>query len=140
MVRMRSPVQIRMGAPEFRDCLMTLRQSFYLISVFGLPKRFLITLPNTANNTAMPYSLPHFSLLRPRKYGKQYGYSHTVAVFISEKRHFYRRGIQIYIIITPEISDARQAPIATVRSDFSKNPKMSDTTNPISAEIYEPVA
>ena len=74
------------------------------------------------------------------EYGKQYGYSHTVAVFISEKRHFYRQGIQIYIIITPEISDARQAPIATVRSDFSKNPKMSDTTNPISAEIYEPVA
>ncbi len=139
MVRMRSPVQIRMGAPEFWDCLMTLRQSFYLISVFGLPKRFLITLPNTANNTAnntaMPYSLPHFSLLRPRKYGKQYGYSHTVAVFISEKRHFYRRRIQIYIIITPETSDARQAPIATVRSDFSKNPKTSDTANPISAEI-----
>ena len=83
-------------------------------------KCLMITLPNTANNTAMPYSLPHFSLLRPRKYGKQYGYSHTVAVFISEKRHFYRRGIQIYIIITPETSDATQAPIATVRSDFSK--------------------
>ena len=94
MVRMRSPVQIRMGAPEIQDCLMTLRQSFYLISVFGLPKRFLITLPNTANNTAMPYSLPHFSLLRPRKYGKQYGYSHTVAVFISEKRHFTDGGFR----------------------------------------------
>jgi hypothetical protein len=49
-------------------------------------KCLMITLLNTANNTAMPYSLPHFSLLRPRKYGKQYGYSHTVAVFISEKR------------------------------------------------------
>ena len=47
---------------------------------------------------------------------------------------------QMYMRMTPVTSDARHVPIATVRSDFSKNPNTSATPNPMSAEIYEPVA
>ncbi len=46
---------------------------------------------------------------------------------------------QIYIRTTPAAKEARQAPMATTISDFSKKPRSRATPKPITAAMKEPV-